>query len=534
MEKSKQDILDIEPETGALIFYPSTYPSKQIRLIAPFYWTGKAWVQQRPNVSSSIVKSICIMFPFTIVTDRLKKALEPKQAVLSDQVQNSRLYAFQKVAIQFMVANERALIGLAPGLGKTACAIYAAAEVRANKVLIIAPLSLLYHWQNEIGNWINGKANVVYKQDCTSSEDRWTVTNYDTLRLHLDSFAKQKWDCVIVDETVLIKNRKALRTKSVKKLVQSVNPKYVWLLSGAPVSRLYDDMWAQLNILDPNRFSSYWRFAEKYCYVEQSQWGWQVIGNRPDAAERLKEDLEDIYFARTQEQVLDLPEWIFDDLHIRMGKEQDKIYGQMEDKFIAELGDGQVLLAPNVLAQMMRLVQLASNPILVGGKDTSTKWDAVEEILEYEKLPVIIWTNFVKTAELLQKKLETKYRVGILTGESKSEDRQSTVDKFQQGELDVIIAHPGVGKFGFTLTAAKTAIYLERGFSGDNYYQSLHRIRRIGTTERPHVIHLISDRMNGTGTVDRVIDKILKSRVENVKMLTQGELKSIFEEVKNG
>lgn len=528
------DTLDMDPATGALVFYPVTYPSKQIRLIANFYWTGNGWMQPRPFLSAELVKNICNMFPSTVVTDRVKEALKPKKVQLSDSLQNNPiLFPFQKEAVAFMLSNKKALLGLAPGLGKSACAIYAAEEANAKRVLVIAPLSLMYNWQNEVKKWIGKQSDIVYKQDCPSDPGNWTIANYDTVRLHSASFTSKKWDCIIVDETILIKNRKAIRTKLIKNLLSSVKPEYVWFLSGAPTSRLYDDMWAQLNCLLPSRFSSYWKFTEKYCYVEQNQWGWQVLSNRPDAAEDLKADLSDVYFARTQDQVLDLPEWIFDDLHVRMGESQDKIYGEMEDRFIAELEDGEILLAPNVLSQLTRLVQLASNPLLIGGKDESAKWNAIDELLEYEKLPAIIWTSFIRTADRLKQKLEKRYRVGILTGETKSQERQSTVDKFQNGELDVIIAHPGVGKFGFTLTAAKTAIYLERSYNGDDYYQSLHRIRRIGTSESPHVVHLISDRLDGTSTVDSVINRILKSRRENVLKLTQGELKNMFERKEN-
>lgn len=529
------DVLDIDPSDGTLIFIPATYPSKQIRLLSPFFWTGKMWKQPHPRVDTSLVNQICTMFPHTVVTDGVRSALVQKQTELSTEVlEHPTLFPFQKEAIQFMVEHKKVILALAPGLGKTACAIFAAKEAKAQRILVISPLSLMYTWKNEVLKWINEDVKIVYQQNCpVTLSHKWTVVNYDTIRMHLPSFLNKKWDCVIVDESILIKNRKAQRTQKIKHLVTSCKPEYVWLLSGAPTSRLYDDLWSQLNCLSPARFSSYWRFAKEYCYVEENQWGWQIVANRSDAAERLQKDLVDIFFARTQDQVLDLPDWIFEDYHVRMEEEQDKIYADMEEKFVAELEDGSKLLAPNVLSQLIRLIQLSSNPVLIGGKDESAKWNAVEEILEFEELPAIVWTSFIKTAELLKKRLEKQFRVEMLTGETSSQARQEIVDKFQRGDLDVLIAHPGVGKFGFTLTAARTAVYLERTYNGDDYYQSLHRIRRIGTAKSPHVIHLISDRMNGAATVDGVINRILKDRRDNVLKLTQGELKTMFEEVKN-
>jgi SNF2 family DNA or RNA helicase len=203
----------------------------------------------------------------------------------------------------------------------------------------------------------------------------------------------------------------------------------------------------------------------------------------------------------------------------------------MERTFIATLPDGDEVLAPIVLTQMLRLVQIASNPVLLGGSDDSNKWKAVGEMLEYEQLPAIVWTAFKKTAEMLEQRLGERYRVATLTGDTPEEQRQDIINRFQNGSLDILIAHPGVGKYGFTMTAARTAIYLERGYNGDDYYQSLHRIRRIGTTVSPHVIHLISARPNGVAggaTIDNVIDKVLTYKRDNSMKLTTGLIRDLF------
>jgi SNF2 family DNA or RNA helicase len=203
----------------------------------------------------------------------------------------------------------------------------------------------------------------------------------------------------------------------------------------------------------------------------------------------------------------------------------------MENDFVVGLEDGSNLLAPNTLAQLIRLVQLASNPALVGGKDVSAKITALKDMLEYEIGPFIVWVNFIKTAEYLEKYLQdAEYKVAKLTGATKSEDRQTIVDKFQAGQLDVLVANPQVGRFGLTLTAARTVVYLERTHDGDAYYQSLYQVKRIGTKYSPHVIHLIAERKGGGHTVDFVIGKVLEARKDSVLALTSGELKKLFTE----
>ncbi len=282
--------------------------------------------------------------------------------------------------------------------------------------------------------------------------------------------------------------------------------------------------------MDSKHFSAFWRFAENYCDVEQTKWGYQIHGNKKNAAAELHEDLEHIYYARTQKQVLpNLPDWIFDSFDIPMPKDQERVYGEMEETFVAQLTENDALLAPNILTQMLRLIQLASNPILVEGKDISAKWQAAIEMMQFVEKPVIIWTTFIETATRIRRQLEGKrFKVSELTGRTSKASRQNIVDSFQRGQTDVIVAHPAVGKFGFTLTKARTAIYLERSYNGDDYYQSLHRVRRIGTVSSPYIIHLLSTTSSGAQTIDHVIDRVLSYRKESSIRLTSGLVREIL------
>jgi len=190
------------------------------------------------------------------------------------------------------------------------------------------------------------------------------------------------------------------------------------------------------------------------------------------------------------------------------------------------------VLAPNMLVQMLRLIQIASNPLLIGGKDDSNKWKAAVEMLEYEQSPTIIWTAFIPTAQQMNLLLEKKgYRVAKLTGATAQADRQVIVDQFQNGGLDVVVAHPMVGKYGLDLYNARTVIYLERTHDGDSYYQSLNRVRHIEAKTSPHIVNLLSTRPeNKGGTIDNVIDQVLRTKREDVLKLTTGNLRNLLKE----
>lgn len=517
-------------ERNKVVFYPNTYPTSQIRAYG-FSWDRdrKCW---ESSVNAGSISGAKKCFP-NIVVDASVVAWENdynSPIVIPTKIEESPAKDFQKEPAAVLIKRKRAMLALAPGLGKSFCSIIAAESIsELKRILVISPLSLVRNWRNEIAKWSNNRA-AIWHGDNRERADKWVITNYDSVVRDVPFFVRNNFDLIIVDESVLVKNRNTARTKCVKIVCKSA--KYVWLLSGSPTTKFYDDMWSQLNILDEKRFPSYWKFAERYCVLERNQWGTAVINNQPNADFAIKKDVSDIFYARTQDQVMDLPPWLFDEIEIPMSSTQYKMYDDMEKEFLATLPSGDEVLAPIVLTQLLRLIQIASNPLLIGGEYDSKKWDAVAELLEFEELPAIIWTSFKATAKLMEQKLSKQYRVAALTGDTKEEERQNIVDKFQNGKLDIIVAHPGVGKFGFTLTAARTAIYLERNYNGDDYYQSLHRIRRIGTTKSPHVLHMISVRPNGdkSKTVDRVIDRVLAFRRNSTMALTSGEIRNYFSE----
>lgn len=518
----------VEIREGKIIFSPSIFPTSQVRILG-FNWNGSAWVAP---ISLDRFTGLNRIFNNLIADPSVKEWLSALRAPIGELSSEIRedLFPFQRDAVKFLMKNNTrgALLALAPGLGKTICAIRAALALNRKKILIIAPLSLLLNWKKEIIRWSGDTSIEVIHGAFTGSPAKWIITNYDTIRIQEPAGI---YDQIIIDESVCIKNRKAERTEAVYQWIRSTLGGSAWLLSGAPTTKFYDDLWSQLHAIDPGRFSSYWRFAERYCYIERNQWGSKISQNRVGAETDLKRDLADVYFSRTQDDVLDLPEILYETLDIAMEPEQSRIYAEMESDFLAHLGelDEDVVLAPNVLVQLTRLLQIASNPKLIGGKDGSGKRSALVDLLSRSEFPVIVWSNFIQSAEDLKNvlgKIKGKpYRVEVLNGSTPVEERQSIVDRFQRKEIEVLIAHPAVGKFGLTLTAARSALYLERSFMADDYYQSLYRIRRIGMESRsPSVIHLLSVTPEGEQTVDHVVDRVLGSRVDATRKLTAGML----------
>ncbi|XP_067424701.1 DNA excision repair protein ERCC-6-like 2 isoform X2 [Emydura macquarii macquarii] len=95
--------------------------------------------------------------------------------------------------------------------------------------LIVAPLSVLYNWKDELDTWGYFRVAILHgsRKDSELSRIRQgkfevALTTYETLRLCLDELNRLDWSAVIVDEAHRIKNPKAQITQTMKALKCSV------------------------------------------------------------------------------------------------------------------------------------------------------------------------------------------------------------------------------------------------------------------------------------------------------------------------
>lgn len=460
------------------------------------------------------------------------------------------LFDYQKDAVSFLACRDRAMLSLSPGLGKTLTSAYAAAkQTEVKHILLVCPASLLYYWKTELEKWseylpkkpipvVWHKDSIGFTQVPDECEQLWVITNPETLVRKEEWFNPRKsgitFHMMIVDESIMYKHRDSQRAQVVCDLGSAI-PK-VWLLTGAPATRYLDDMWHQLHILDQRGYSSYWRFANNYCIVEETQWAKTVVANRKGAEALLKENIQDIYFARSQEQVADIPPWLFDDIDIPMTEKQQEVYDKLRKDLLIHLEgvpDAAPLKVRSHIALMLRTLQVLSNPVLVGSANTSGKWGAIDELMNMYPGPYILWVNFIRTGELLLEAMLKRFEKGkgavLVNGSTPMEDRNTAVQRIQNGELDVIILNNTVGKFGFNLTKAPTAIFVERMYD-DSYFQCLYRNRRIGTTTSPNILNLRSVTTKGKRTLDHAVHTALDYRTGMIKALTVGDIREALEE----
>jgi SNF2 family DNA or RNA helicase len=518
-------------------FYPDIFPAEEVKMVGGKINTAlKCYIFPPIRVS---YYTLCRLYGTTVLSmtpsafDCMSN--DTIYADLPEEIQNYKPLPHQVEAIKFLVNNPLPgkLLSLAQGLGKTFVSIVAAKLLGFKNILVICPLTLIRTWQEEIQKWTGEEARIAHGCAVYGPE-AWLITNYDSVVNHIDTYKEWEWDLVICDESILLKTRGKIQAGKVKGTKRVATIKTLtdrvpnrWLLSGSPVSKYADDLYSQLNILYPSYFTSYWRFANEYCYLTQTNWGTSVTGTKRNI--NFRQEFSDIIYRMNKEEAgLNLPDMLFETYTVDLNPDQKKVYDELEKEFIATL-DNEEISVTTKLALMIRLQQIVSNLNNLGEnwKTSSSKLDLLLDLIANGEIetPCIIWTNWIKTGQAIADSLDrlTNGSIEFVHGNVPVDTRNNYIQSFKDGKIKFLVISLGTGKFGLTLTNSKTMIYYDKTYDGDAYVQSQERIHRIGLEHQPTVISLVAN-----GTIDELINKNLLNKAMSMSKINGSEMKALF------
>ncbi|XP_057576991.1 DNA excision repair protein ERCC-6-like 2 [Hippopotamus amphibius kiboko] len=141
--------------------------------------------------------------------------------------------------------------------------------------LIVAPLSVLYNWRDELDTWGYFRVAILHgnKKDnelirVKQRKCEVALTTYETVRLCLDELNSLEWSAVIVDEAHRIKNPKARVTEIMKALKCNVRIG----LTGTILQNNMKELWCVMDWAVPGLLGSGIHFKKQFSDpVEQGQ-----------------------------------------------------------------------------------------------------------------------------------------------------------------------------------------------------------------------------------------------------------------------
>lgn len=451
---------------------------------------------------------------------KIEQNFEPKTQAFPHQIE----------AIDFIDKHQEVALFDEQGLGKTKIVIEALCwsmkRSEIEGVLVVAPMSLLYTWEQEV---IKHSFLIPIVLRGSKREKRYKfmtganfyLTNYDAViseTQRIKRFCKSRKVAVVLDESARIKDP---LTKTAQALFQLIPySKKRIIITGTPVANKPYDLWAQFYFLDEGKLfgTNFKQFKARFNEKNPSF---------EEYLNELKGIVKNNSIRRCKDDVLELPKKRF--INELKGR-QIKLYEELREELRIEImniqGDIVIDEAENILKKLLRLTQIASNPALIDKSysETPAKFILIETLLKEivsREEKAIIWTSFVENIMVLKNSL-FKYHPLVIHGEVPIKDRTEAVKKFQESDKNmVMIANPAAAREGLTLTRANNAIYLDRNFNLVDYLQSQDRIHRISQTKECNIYKFIAK-----NTTDEYIDRLVEVK-QDIAGYIQGD-KEIF------
>lgn len=449
-------------------------------------------------------------------------------------------FLYQVQAVEAVRQLEYAALFHEQGLGKTKIGIDLTLswlkEGVVDSVVIVTKRALVKNWTDEIKTHAFFEARILGQDKhanffAFNSPARLYLTHYEVLRSEERRFAlfqKTRKIGIILDEAHKIKNPDAELTKTFHKLATGFVRRVI--MTGTPVANRPYDIWAPIKFLDGGK-SLGLSFSEFHETLDLSN---DLAENRK--AQGAFEASLGAIFAKIQPFTVretkgsagvELPEKRIENVPVQLEEGQLALY----DRFCTELGaevmrGGRLVTddAEEILKRLLRLVQVASNPLLVDESyhGMPGKLGAARQLVDRaitDDSKVILWTNFIANADWLGKQFGESGSV-VVHGNKTIADRDEALDKFKNDPaIKILVATPGSAKEGLTLTVANHAVFFDRSFSLDDYLQAQDRIHRISQKKECYIWNLVA-----VGTVDDWVDMLLAAK-HLAAQLAQGDIK---------
>ncbi len=417
-------------------------------------------------------------------------------------------YRYQLSGVEYCLARNHALIGDAPGLGKTAQAIMVGNAIEAKSTLVVCPASLRLNWEREVWMWSTipnvDTYPVLRAKDGINPHAHFVIVSYDLLRSGaiMDAILDKTWDHLILDEAHYLKDPKGnKRTRAIcaPDMLPSVVGR-ITALSGTILPNQPIECYNILRLLDWDALDGMSLKAFRETYYEEgggfirapvwdeklqaniSKLHWSskvrnVPTNLADLQLRLRSR---IMVRRLKEQVLhELPpvQWHPFPLAITPAMRKalkhpgwaqaEKLYDLDPDAFNHGVPvDGAISTARRELGE-------AKAPAVA---------DYIEDLLDsgVSKLVVAAWHHSV--LDFLRDRLR-HHGLVYMDGRTSPNAKQNAVDMFQeQDSIQIILGQMLPLGEGWTLHAAQDVVFVEPDWVPGKNLQLLDRISRIGQT----------------------------------------------------
>lgn len=434
-----------------------------------------------------------------------------------------QLHPYQVQAINHVVQCPYAMLNLDMGLGKTIITYTAFLWLKecdlVRSILVVAPRRpARLVWEKEARKWEHTK-NLRFSYIMGTAQERLDalfrkadvyVINYENLawlKVQLEGYIIGRgryppWQMVVWDEVTKMKNATTLRVTEFTAVMPYIARRVG--LTGTPASNGLQDLHGQYLMVDDGHRLGVRpaAFMKRFFYTDEYSKKLRPYAGTP---ERLAEMVADITLEMRNEDYLQMPELVINDIWIDLPPKAREIYDTVEEEFFVELDSGVEINAANEASKMNKCLQIADGGVyIVPGEPGyepihTAKLEAWEELREeIGDSPLLSAYRFVFTYHMLRQRVDD---LENLTGASDKEAARIEM-QFNQGVVRNVIGHPASTGHGLNLQEACNHVcMIACPWSLDQYQQFFSRVRRQGQKQPRVILHRILAR----DTFDEVV-----------------------------
>ncbi|KAI1713412.1 type III restriction enzyme, res subunit family protein [Ditylenchus destructor] len=419
------------------------------------------------------------------------------------------------------------------GLGKTCQAVIAVAILSSEghaPALVICPLSVIDHWENEILRFSCGAlkpyryyASKAHRETVRDElkKREWNVllTTFETY-LNDYELLDYRWGCAVFDEAHRIKNEQSQMHQAIEK--SQID--FLLMMTGTPVQNNLTELYSLLQLADTEKFpfNELEDFLGKYRNIRD-----------PEVSSDFHTMFKEYCLRRTKEILHEVPPASEVVLYHGLTSFQTAMYKAIlrnNRQFFTEISSNPLHNRQSLMNVLVQLRKTVCHPYLFKGVEKepfvegehlvnqSGKMLILDRLLKYlhaKRHTVLIFTQMRLYLDILCDYMNLRgYNVEQIDGSTKSGDRLSAIENFQRKDSDVFcfLLTTKAGGVGLNLTAADTVIFLDWDFNPQNDKQAAARCHRIGQTKPVKIIRLIAK---------HTVEEIIKYRANRKLRLSE-------------
>jgi SNF2 family DNA or RNA helicase len=442
---------------------------------------------------------------------------------------------YQERGIKHLLEMGSGQLYLNPGYGKTSICLATAMEIMKDDprpILVVCPLRPAHTvWPLEIDKWENF-SKLTYtvlhgprKDELYKEKSDIYILNYDGIKWFAGKMEKdpKEFSVIILDEVTYIKDSSTQRFKFLLPIAKKIPRR--WGLTGTPASNSLMDVFTPCAIIDRGAtFGDYFtNFRASFFEQGYQEYQWTL---KEGAEEAIYDKLSVSCLRIEEDDLLDLPELLINDVRVELPVEARKMYNSLERNLFLEMEEGTIT-AVNSAVGVMKLQQIANGGIYLDSENPeeerqtqhlhTSKVDSVKEIIDdLGGSGAIVVYHFRHDLDRLR---EIYPAAPILGGGTSAQRTIEIIDEWNRGRHEVLIAHAQSIGHGLNLQEFGTdIIWASLTYSRELYDQLIARLYRQGNSRKHVMVH----RLIAMDTVDEDIIKVLDTKGQTQKALLDG------------